>query len=113
MLDIERSELGIAEDTRTAIQRMRRRDIWLKFEKAGIEYDPQATKEDLVKLAVKRMVDLEKAPKSEDPIVHPEPSIHDLRRDVKELKAWQGRWNEIVKMSKEDLQAVLRGDDPT
>lgn len=110
MLDIQRSELGIAEDTRTAIQKMRRRDIWLKFQEAGIEYPVDATKDDLVKLAVKKMVDLERAPKSEEKIIHPDPSIHDLRRDVRDLKAWKGRWNEIVKLSKEDLQAVLRGD---
>ena len=107
------SGLGIAEDTRNALQRMRRREIWLKFREAGIEYDPQATKDQLIKVAVKKNLDLERAPMSEEKIILPELSIHELRRQVLDLTAWKERWNDVKKLTKDELKAVLNGDDPS
>ena len=144
--DIPRSELGLAHDTRTYLERLRRREIWQIFETAKqrgiqIDYDHQMPKSDLIKIAVKRNVDLENTPKSEAPVIGPEPSIHDLRKMVQGLKKreWQDvdrrfehedgtievvsekqfvdvgewTWDEIKKLSKDDLRAILNEHDPS
>ena len=142
--NIPRSELGLAHDTRTFLQTLRRREIWQIFETAKqkgipIEYDHQMPKDQLIKIAIKRNVDLEKTPKSEEKIIGPEPSIHELRKMVQGLKKreWQDvdrrfehedgtieivakkqfvdvgewTWDEIKKLSKDDLKAILNEHD--
>ena len=110
-----RSDLGIAEDTRNVMQRMRRREIWKKLQEAKIPFSGQETKDELVKMAVKRNLDLAKAPASGKPVVTEDLSIHDLRKQVMGLSKADGKWEwaDIVKMSKEQLRGILNGDDPS
>lgn len=115
--NIPRSGLGLAHDTRSYLESLRRREIWQKFETAKangvhVEYNYQMPKSELIRIAVKRNIDLESTPKADGPIIGPELSIHELRKQVMALTAYAEKKGEVMRMTKDQMKEILSGDNP-
>ena len=111
--NIPRSNLGLAHDMRGYLETLRRRDIWLKLQEAKVSFTGQETKDELIRMAVKHCVNLEKTPASTERLTAPEYSIHELRKQVLGLSKDDGKWewDEVKKLSKDQLKAILNGDN--
>jgi hypothetical protein len=109
-----RSELGIAEDTRRYVDRLRRADLRKILTEAKVKFSHDATANEMRKIAIRHNVNLEKTAVPDIVVIGPEPSIHDLRKQVHGLTKPDGgqwEWNEVTKMSKDQLRGILNGDN--